>query len=66
MLSMFFALRVGKASLILRTLLVLLPILEACAYDMPQLILAWVDAFVLKNFEIFLTSLGGFSRDKMG
>ena len=57
-LLMFFILRVGKASLILRMFLVLLPILEACVYNLLWLILAWVGIFVLKNFEISLTSLG--------
>jgi len=58
MLSIFFTLRIGKASLILRIFLVLLPILKAYAYDLSWLILVWVDIFVLKNFEILLISLG--------
>ena len=58
MLSMFFTLRIGKTSLILRIFLVLLPILKVYAYDLSWLILAWVDIFVLKNSEILLISLG--------
>ena len=58
MLLMFFALRVGKASLILRTLSVLLSTLEACPYNIYWLKFAQDSTFVLKNFEILLTSLG--------
>ena len=56
-LSMFFVLRMGKTFLILRTLLVLLPTLEACMYDIFQLPFIWDNIFVLKNLEISLTSL---------
>ena len=55
---MLLALRVGKASLILRTLSVLLLPLEACVYDMPCLLVVWTGAFALKNLEILLTFLG--------
>jgi len=57
MLSMFFTLRIGKTFLILRIFLVLLFILNVYTYDLSWLILAWVNIFVLKNFEILLISL---------
>ena len=58
MLSIFFVLRVGNTSLILRMFLVLLLVIKVCTYDLPGLALAWDGFFILKNLEILLTSLG--------
>ena len=59
-LLILLALRVGKASLILRMLSVLLLPLEACVYDIPHLSTDWARAFDLKYLETLLTSLGIF------
>ena len=55
---MFFILRVGNTSLILRIFSVLLSTLETYTYDLLWLILAQDSIFILKNFEILLISLG--------
>ena len=57
-LSILFALRDGKVSLILRTFSVLLLDLEAWAYNFPELVLDWEDFWVLKYLDILLTFLG--------
>ena len=62
MLLMLLALRVGKASLIFRILLILLPPLKTCAYNMSHLLVVQTGTFALKNLEIFLISLRVFAE----
>ena len=56
-LSILFALRNKKVSLILRTFSILLLDLKAWAYDFPELVLNWEDFWVLKYLDILLISL---------